>query len=266
MKWQKRSNNAKIEAINNDWLSGLPDDILCKILSFIPTKDVVATSLLSTRWKYLYRSVPTITLNDFLSPQNGESTVNRFIRITSRVLLLRNVFDLHKFHLICNRLRCNLKINEWIYTTLCHNVRDLNVQLPNLVHDSVPLWKEVFKCKTHVSLKLNRSSIKVLPKVISLPNLKVLNLVNTVIMISNKFFPTALEGCPPLEELCLRYIDFEKIESLDLSSSSLRIFSVSECSCMSTIILDNPNVVHLKLWFVYGKELIVKNLKALAVA
>ncbi|KAI5680203.1 hypothetical protein M9H77_01430 [Catharanthus roseus] len=228
MKWQKRSNNAKIEAINNDWLSGLPDDILCKILSFIPTKDVVATSLLSTRWKYLYRSVPTITLNDFLSPQNGESTVNRFIRITSRVLLLRNVFDLHKFHLICNRLRCNLKINEWIYTTLCHNVRDLNVQLPNLI--------------------LYQSTAK-----------------GDFITKPESLEP-ALEGCPPLEELCLRYIDFEKIESLDLSSSSLRIFSVSECSCMSTIILDNPNVVHLKLWFVYGKELIVKNLKALAVA
>jgi hypothetical protein len=47
-----------------DRISDLPDSIICYILSFIPTKDATTTSILSKRWKLLWRSVPTLDFDD----------------------------------------------------------------------------------------------------------------------------------------------------------------------------------------------------------
>ncbi|KAL9277759.1 putative F-box domain, FBD domain, leucine-rich repeat domain superfamily [Arabidopsis thaliana] len=46
----------------------LPDTLLGKILLNIRTKDVVKTSLLSSRWRSLWRSVPKLELDDNESP------------------------------------------------------------------------------------------------------------------------------------------------------------------------------------------------------
>ncbi|XP_027114639.1 putative F-box/LRR-repeat protein At5g02930 [Coffea arabica] len=47
-----------------DRISGLPDAVLCHILSHLPTKLAAATSvlLISTRWRYIFASVPNIDL------------------------------------------------------------------------------------------------------------------------------------------------------------------------------------------------------------
>lgn len=54
----KRTKNS----INDCALEGLPDDILVHILCFLPQKDAIATSTLSTRWRYLWRC-STMSLN-----------------------------------------------------------------------------------------------------------------------------------------------------------------------------------------------------------
>ncbi|CAN6879855.1 unnamed protein product [Brassica oleracea] len=47
-----------------DNISHLPDDLLLRILSLNTTKGVLATSLLSKRWRYLWTLVPGLKYDD----------------------------------------------------------------------------------------------------------------------------------------------------------------------------------------------------------
>jgi hypothetical protein len=61
--------------IGEDRISKLPDAVLNHILSFLPTKHVVATGILSTRWRYLWTSVPNLDFKNsrFIRPNPARS-------------------------------------------------------------------------------------------------------------------------------------------------------------------------------------------------
>ncbi|KDP36961.1 hypothetical protein JCGZ_08252 [Jatropha curcas] len=46
--------SAKVDYLNKDYIGELPDDILASIVSYLPVKDAVKTSVLSKRWRHLY--------------------------------------------------------------------------------------------------------------------------------------------------------------------------------------------------------------------
>ncbi|CAN6926468.1 unnamed protein product, partial [Brassica oleracea] len=51
----------------------LPTDLLVHILSIIPTKDAVATSVLSKPWRYIWMLVPKLVCKDTKHTNNGKS-------------------------------------------------------------------------------------------------------------------------------------------------------------------------------------------------
>ncbi|RLM65744.1 hypothetical protein C2845_PM16G08350 [Panicum miliaceum] len=53
-----------------DRLGALPDELLHRVLSFLPAQEVVRTTVLSKRWTDLWRSVPRINL-DFFNFRRG---------------------------------------------------------------------------------------------------------------------------------------------------------------------------------------------------
>ncbi|KAJ8446325.1 hypothetical protein Cgig2_005856 [Carnegiea gigantea] len=77
-----------------DHLSNLPDALICCILSSIPTKYAVRTSILSDRWKNIWTKVRIIDLT-CMAVLLREKTKQNFNRFVNNVLLQNDVSNLH---------------------------------------------------------------------------------------------------------------------------------------------------------------------------
>ena len=54
------SKRKKFTVDDDDRISELPEDVLQNILSFLPTKQVFQSTLLSTRWKHVWTTFPIL--------------------------------------------------------------------------------------------------------------------------------------------------------------------------------------------------------------
>ncbi|KAM7464234.1 hypothetical protein LguiA_032355 [Lonicera macranthoides] len=70
-------NQAKV-GDGEDKISNLPDVLLTRILSFLSTKEAIRTGILSTKWKSIWASLPTLDLSeeDFGLDEVGDSRRN----------------------------------------------------------------------------------------------------------------------------------------------------------------------------------------------
>ncbi|XP_040384360.1 F-box/LRR-repeat protein At3g58900-like [Oryza brachyantha] len=57
---EMRKVTAPAQDDGEDWFSGVPDDVIRHIMSFLTTREAVRTCAVSRRWRGLCRSVPCI--------------------------------------------------------------------------------------------------------------------------------------------------------------------------------------------------------------
>ncbi|GFQ03735.1 F-box/FBD/LRR-repeat protein at3g52680 [Phtheirospermum japonicum] len=166
-----------------DRLSALPDDLVCRILSFLPTYISVSTSVLAQRWRLVWAHVPVL---DFDSEDHN---------IINRVMMRHKAQRLNTCTLFiddCN----NFELESWITTLIDRNVRQLNILLDH--HLMLP--RCLFTCKTLVDLALTCCANIPMAWAIYLPALTKLRL-DKVKYVSDESLPRLLSCCPVLEEL-----------------------------------------------------------------
>ncbi|GKV34441.1 hypothetical protein SLEP1_g42816 [Rubroshorea leprosula] len=187
-----------------DSFSRLPDELVLHILSFLPMEEVVRTSVLSRRWRYLYASISNVVL-DF----HGE-TYNRIIglmNIADRLFYYRNRCPIDKFQLSWPESKHldPLRLEGWIKVVICNGVREVDISIYAFHLKELLLPSSLFTCETLVVLKLNISrkfdgSGLELPANVRLPSLKFLHL--SEITFSNvDSWNRLFSNCPVLEDL-----------------------------------------------------------------
>ncbi|XP_052208632.1 F-box/LRR-repeat protein At3g59190-like isoform X2 [Diospyros lotus] len=230
-KHQKLCEVQEASHVSEDKISNLPDCVLHHILSFLPTKDTVATSILSTRWKDLWTSVPNIDFDDSLlysSEVNGgyPLEVNCFMNFVERVLLLRNCSaDVKKFRLSCRVCFDASRIHAWISAAIKHKVQELDLCL--FVEKPFTLPHCVFYGESLTSLKIEMNCVLELSTCISFPKLKTLYLA-LVTFPDDDSIQKLLSSCQVLQELSILDCEWMNLKSIMVSIPTLKSLTIDD--------------------------------------
>ncbi|KAL6554260.1 hypothetical protein OROMI_019933 [Orobanche minor] len=219
-----------------DRLSALPDDVVCYILSFLPTKQSMATSILSSRWRFLWTHVPILDF-PFTSFSLSDVSVidTTHSDIIHRVILLHRAEKLNSFSFFS--IRCTeYQLETWINIAIDRNVRNLDI-CPS---KRVRLPRHLFTCKTLVELKLTNCNNRPLINVaaVSLPSLKKLHLCGVRFQVEEDI-AHLLSGCPVLEHLVVDHVYIIKYGNLRIFSPTIVWLELNYM--FEFFLLDNRN-------------------------
>ncbi|KAG9439183.1 hypothetical protein H6P81_019348 [Aristolochia fimbriata] len=84
--------------LGEDQISELPETVLHHILSYLPTKDSIRTSLVAKRWRYLWKAVPTLDFQ--FSMERGrlrKHNHKKFLDFVDKVFMFRDSIALSRF-------------------------------------------------------------------------------------------------------------------------------------------------------------------------
>lgn len=202
-----------------DFISSLPDVILHHILSFVPTKSAIRTSVLSKRWRYVWSETPALSIDCHRADPNSiDKTLIRF-----------SAPKFASFHLRTNLLNRIQPVNSWIEFAISHDAEKLSLEFrdPRVRGYKFP---DFFYTNSSVKqLFVNSGSVDLIPRcTVSWASLK--NLSLSFCTLSDDSFLTILSGSPLLESLELLYCD--EFMCLDLSQAPcLRRLEIDRSDC-----------------------------------
>ncbi|GAB2216116.1 hypothetical protein Droror1_Dr00023884 [Drosera rotundifolia] len=146
-----------------DRISSLPDEILASILSYLPTKQAVAMSILSRRWKLLHALTDVLVLEGPF-PRGCMDIVNK-------IMMQRGETPLRRLSL---RINCSSRwhSNAWLEPLSFYALQEFEMAF-DYVLPNVPL--QLWEHKHLVTLKLSRNGIYMpmrYPELVCLPRLR----------------------------------------------------------------------------------------------
>ncbi|XP_057452370.1 F-box/LRR-repeat protein At4g14103-like [Lotus japonicus] len=225
-----------------DMISNLPDSILHYILSLLPTKDAIQTSILAKRWKYLWTGLCVFDFRKF------------------SVMIDPACAMLHGFSIDAN------KVNSLISAAMKHNIEELKLFLPvrplfNL-SNCFSASKSLNKLVLHLGCVLDVSSD------IHFPSLKTLKL-SFVTFANEKSALQLFSGCPVLQKLSLCNCNWDNIEQINIKFPTLKTLTISgACSCRGhllnfTVTIDVANLLSFSYKSHVTIELVFVNLASI---
>jgi hypothetical protein len=209
---------------NEDRLSDLPDNVLLHILSFLNTKHVVQTCVLSTRWKHLWKHIPNLRLHVSRFP-----TVKNFAKFVSKILALRDAstalhsLDLYRHGNIEPQLLKN------ILKYICsHNTQLQELRL-SVRGDSGLIMSCVSQCQALTTLKLsvyprgniNSNSGILFPISLNFPALTNLDLTNFIFCGGENECADPFSAFTKLNNLVIRHCIVKDAQILNISNELL---------------------------------------------
>ncbi|CAL9247105.1 unnamed protein product, partial [Arabidopsis halleri] len=201
-----------------DRISELPEDLLLQILSYIPTENVIATSVLSRRWRSLWKMVPNLKFDFKFDPKIESKYHQTLLDNVYRSLTLHKAPVLESLHLNFKRGTAGLNIGMWIATAFARHVRKLVLINERVIfHFNDTL--EILKIQNYILLDL--------PSPVCLKSLRELHLYH-VKFKDEESVSNLLGGCPCLEDLVVHSDSNIDVKTFTIAVPSLHRLTIED--------------------------------------
>lgn len=190
--------------LDMDFVSDLPQSIIESILTRLPIRDAVRTSILSSKWRYKWNALTQLVFDEkcvTLSTDRGLVEKN-LVNFITRALFLHQG-PIHKFQLSTSYLQSCPDIDQWILFLSRNDIKELVLELGEGEWFRVPSC--LFKCKKLTRMELFRCELDPPPSFTGFLCLKSLNLHQVI--IAPEAIESLISSCPLLESLALSYFD-----------------------------------------------------------
>ncbi|KAA3468144.1 F-box protein [Gossypium australe] len=235
---------------NVDRTSNLPDSILGYILSFLSTKEAVATSILSSKWRYLFALVSNL---DF---ELDESSQLLKISTIKKVLFFHNTANINAFRLRCGKRVDSDRVYGWISAAIRRGVKHLGLSISL---DNFTLPGVLFTCTTLITLKLETNLVLNVPKDVCLPNLKILHL-KSIMFPNDDSVESLVSSCISLVELIICNCSTKKC---NISHNSLKVLEIIRSVLYGSLVIDTPALAYFNYTYCVARKHSLKNLQSL---
>ncbi|KAK2994932.1 hypothetical protein RJ640_004486 [Escallonia rubra] len=215
-----------------DRLGNLPEAVLGHILSLLPTKDAVRTSLLSKRWKYKWTLVTNLDFSDSLlySGTKRKSRKMSFIEFVEKVLLLLGRSTIQKFFLSWSKDYDASRIQTWISSVIRRNVQCIKISCDGLCMENFVFPDLIYNQDSVAELKLRtRSCTFRLPHSVHFSSLIILDL--RLVTFHNESHAELEElhiTLPALNLLTLDKCKWLNTKTVHIDALALRVFIIEE--------------------------------------
>ncbi|KAJ0427722.1 putative F-box domain, leucine-rich repeat domain superfamily, F-box-like domain superfamily [Helianthus annuus] len=234
---------AKVEG---DRLSNLPDDVIHKILSFIGIKQAVETSALSSRWRYVWTSMPYLNFSSKVFRSLPE-----FSKFVTHLLSARNnQTEVHSVKLAFRGKVTQVFVKRILDYAFSHNVQQLKITcLPGMKME-FPLSLFNSPSLKHLTLFGNNyGDANLIPSTWELPNLVTLKIwAFTLNVDSTDKCLDLFSNCANLKSLTLRHCRLRGLNGFNrchpgLSSLTLNLIGHDGCLRVSVVTPQLKNLI-----------------------
>lgn len=208
--------------IEHDMISDLPGHIIEKILSQLSIRDAVRTSMLSSKWRYKWITLPHLIFDNqctSISSQDQTFIRSKIINIIDHVLLLHSG-SIHKFKLSHRDLQGVSDIDRWTLFLSRKSIKEFVLEI----------WKGqrykihscIYACQNLIHLELFNCLLIPPPTFKGFGCLKSLDLQHVTIFQDD--FENLISSCSLLERLTL--MNFDGFAHLKICAPKLQFFDV----------------------------------------
>ncbi|XP_078164629.1 F-box/FBD/LRR-repeat protein At1g13570-like [Carex rostrata] len=224
--------------LKQDYITNLPMNIKEEVLMKLPIKEAVRTSLLSTKWKYAWMSVPNLVfIEDY-----AESTL---IRLVDEVLSVHRG-PILQFKLV-SRHACNEAIDRWMLILSKNGINNFHIQIQYSIgypveNYMIPSSSSFFSCLALEHVHIFLSTIHVPPSFLGFKFLRTLRLLQfnlTGIDVSK-----LISSCPLLE--ILELYCFDNYGHLVIRAPNLKWLSIE--GDVVDISFETPKLHYAKIY------------------
>ncbi|XP_059307213.1 F-box/FBD/LRR-repeat protein At1g13570-like [Lycium ferocissimum] len=202
-----------------DVLVNLPDNVIDVILTHLPYKDAVRTSVLSKKWRYNWCRLIELTLDESLWETQKDllNPTAKFTKIIYHLLTLHEG-PITKFTLDIANLRSSPDIYDFIYFLPRTDIQHLVLHLP---------WKKLYKLPSSLfrcwQLRhLNLHNCLIIPPLAFDRFDRLVSLELCRVTVSSEFLGSLIAHCSLLEQLVLKISETSDI--IEINAPMLRSF------------------------------------------